>query len=76
MASSPNRVEQRPYLFAAFAWCYTCLWVAAFIVLWRYYDSWHLWAKIGASVGLILTTPDASDLFLFLRILRGRGTAK
>jgi hypothetical protein len=67
MVKNPDLPERRPYLYAVFSWCYTCLWAVALIASWKHYDQWPLWVKICASLGLIITTPAGSDLFLFLR---------
>jgi hypothetical protein len=67
MFGNPGRSGQRAYLYAVFAWCYTCAWVGALTAAWMYYDRWPLCAKIAASIGLILTTPAGSDFFLLFR---------
>ncbi|MDB6045685.1 MAG: hypothetical protein JWM63_4236 [Gammaproteobacteria bacterium] len=59
--------ERRPYWYLAFAWVFTCVWGLALIWTWLNYDRLPLWAKIAAAVGLVLTTPAGSDLFLFAR---------
>jgi hypothetical protein len=70
MLSQPDRSERRPYLYAVFAWLFTGAWVLALLWTWMNYERWPLWGKIAAGLGLVLTTPAGSDLFLLFRLER------
>jgi hypothetical protein len=56
--------------YPALVWCWTALWIAAFIWTWRRYHELALWLKIVISAALILTTPNRGDLLLIRQYWR------
>lgn len=71
-SSNPGGNRCRSYWYVAFAWFFTSVWVIVLVWTWLNYANWPIWARIAATMGLVLTTPAGSDLLLFVRLWRSR----